>query len=260
VTRLASSSSRVFSIDRFADAFKSTIEWMLKGEHGDEIEEDIKSFMENRKEFELNPDSPKALKLLVAAIVTQAWYYGKPSDLDRRISEFIGKFGANFRAWRTREELIRLAVDSAPPKIRDRVRRSLEELFRYSSIKQFTEELYNLAIRGRTKVLGEKGRNDYLRCCGYWNRIPMDRHEMRFIVRTGIYHVCSIKGRNDPLQKASLQKALTRFCSNYLKNYTVFEIDLGNALGIVDTFIWSFCSRRRYSICGGVPRCGECPP
>ena len=121
------------------------------------------------------------------------------------------------------------------------------------------EELYSLAIQGRTKVLGEKGRDDYLRSCGYWDRVPMDRHEMRFIIRTGIYHVCSIKGRNDPLQKESLQNALARFCSNYLKSYTIFGIDLGNAPGIVDTFIWSFCSRRRYGICGSVPRCGECP-
>jgi len=157
---------------------------MLKGEHRAKIERGIKLFMEIRKDLESNPNSPKALKLLVEAIVTQAWYYGKPSDLDRRMREFIGKFRANFRTWRAREELISLAVGLAPPRIRDRVRHDLEELFKYSSttsrIKQFTEELYNLAIQGRTKILGEKERDDYLRSCGYWDRVPMDRREMRF--------------------------------------------------------------------------------
>jgi len=82
---------------------------------------------------------------------------------------------------------------------------------------------------------------------------------MRFIVRTGIYHARSVKVRSDPLQMAAFHDALTRFCSDYLKGYTVFGIDLGSAPGIVDVFIWSFCSRERYGICGSVPKCGVCP-
>jgi len=256
---LAPSSSRVFSIDGFADAFKNTIKWMLKNQHGSKIEEDIKSFIENRNELESNPDSPKALKLLVEIIVTQAWYYRKPSNFDEEINAFINEFGANFRTQQGKKELFNLISVLAPPRIKDRTRSILEELLEYPSIRRFTEELYRLAAQGKTRVLGEKGRDNYLRDFGYWDRIPMDRHEMRFIVRTGIYHACSVKARNDPLQKASLHDGLTRFCSNYLNGYTVFGINLGNASGIVDVFIWSFCSRERYGICGSVPKCGACP-
>jgi len=220
VIGLISSSERVFSIDRFADAFKNTIGWMLVNKHGAEIKEDVKSFIENKTELESNPDSPKALKLLVELIVTQAWYYRKPSNFDEKMNAFISKFGADFRTQQGKKELVDLVTVLAPPRIKRRARGMLENLLKYSSIKQFTEELYRSAVRGRTIVLGEKGRDNYLRDFGYWDRIPMDRHEMRFIVRTGIYHACSVKVRSDPLQKASLHDALTRFCSDYLKGYT----------------------------------------
>ena len=255
---MTSSSERVFSIDRFANNFKSAIEWMLVSRHGAEIERSIRSFIENKIELESNPDSPRALKFLVELIVTQAWYYRKPSDFDEKMNAFIDKFGANFRTQQGKKELVNLVTSLAHQRIKSRVKEMLEGILRYSSIKQFTEELYKLAVQGRTIVLGEKGRDNYLRNFGYWDRIPMDRHEMRFVVRTGIYHACSANARSDPLQKASLHDALTRFCFKYLKDYTVFGIDLGSAPGIVDIFIWSFCSKKRYNICGSTPRCEKC--
>ena len=251
-----------FNIDRFADAFKNAIEWMLKDEHGNDVENEIKSLMENKRELELNPDSPKALKRLVEIMITQAWYYNKPLNFDEKMNTFINKVGTNFRTQRGRRELFNLISVLAPPRIRNRVRNMLEELLEYPSIRRFTEELYQLAMEGKTKVLGEKGRDNYLRDFGYWDRVPIDRHEMRFIVRTGIYHACSLKTRSDPLQKASLHDALTRFCSNYLKGYRVFDIDLGDAPGIVDVFIWYFCRRRGgkgYGICRRMPKCEICP-
>lgn len=54
----------------------------------------------------------------------------------------------------------------------------------------------------------------------------MDRHEMRFIVRTRIYHACSAKGQELSSAEGSLHDTLTHFCSDYLKGYTVFGIDL----------------------------------
>jgi len=261
VKKMVGLSNKVFSINRFANSFKATIEWMLQNKYGVDIENDVKSFIENKNALESNPDSSKALELLLRLIVTRAWYYKTPSNFDHEWNNFLSKFGTNFRTKQAKTELINLVKRLAPLRIRNRAISRLEELLRYPSLKQFTEELYRLATQGKTRVLGEKGRDNYLRDFGYWDRIPMDRHEMRFILRTGIYHACSVKAKNknDPLRKASLHDALTRFCFRYLKDHVVFSIDLGRAPGIVDTFIWSFCSKERYSICGSVPKCETCP-
>ncbi|MHA1237811.1 MAG: hypothetical protein ACTSSJ_00955 [Candidatus Odinarchaeia archaeon] len=144
---MISSSERVFSIDRFADAFKNTIGWMLVNKHGAEIKEDVKSFIENKTELESNPDSPKALKLLVELIVTQAWYYRKPSNFNEKMNAFISKFGADFRTHQGKKELVDLVTVLVPPRIKRRARGMLENLLKYSSIKQFTEELYRSAVR-----------------------------------------------------------------------------------------------------------------
>jgi len=86
----------------------------------------------------------------------------------------------------------------------------------------------------------------------------IDRHEMRFIIRTGIYHACSVKSESDPLEKSHFQYILTRFCDAYLSGYKVKGIDLGEAPGIVDIFIWSYCADERYKICAKILNCEKC--
>jgi hypothetical protein len=125
------------------------------------------------------------------------------------------------------------------------------------SIQDFTAELYELAKKGQSIVLGEKGRDNYLRDYGYFDRIPMDRHEMRFILRTGIYTCCP-PNESDPLNKKHLQRGLADFCGTYLKGKRIQGIDLGEAPGIVDFFIWYYCSREGYNICGNIPKCKKC--
>jgi thermostable 8-oxoguanine DNA glycosylase len=167
------------------------------------------------------------------------------------MSSFIKRYGSKFRTKKAREELVKL--------VGNRRRKNIHQLLtKYTSIKQFTESLYNLAVQGKTVVLGKKGRDDYLRDYGYWDRIPIDRHEMRFIIRSGIYHACSTKDKSDHLEESDLQDALTRFCSIFLKGYAIEGINLGSAPGIVDLFIWSFSAEDRYNICGANPRCDDC--
>lgn len=181
------------------------------------------------------------------------------SEFHSKMNRFVNKHGTNIRTPIAKKELSNLIDTFAPSGIKVSAKGRIGALLEYSSIKQFTEELNELAKQEKTnKVLGEKGRDNYLRDFGYWKRVPMDRHEMRFIVRTGIYHACSIKNNADPLQKASLHDALFNFCSNYLKGYEIDEIDLGNAPGIVDIFIWSYCGKERYNICGSSPKCDIC--
>jgi hypothetical protein len=248
-----------YDIDRFAKEFENVIDWMLTDSYARVLKDDLQLFNDNKSELGKSPDAPKALRTLVELIITQAWYYRTPANFKEEIDAFIAKYGANFRIPTAQADLTKLVENLARPRI---VTRAIENIQRflthYSTIEEFTKQLHYLAKQGETDILGEKGRDNYLRDFGYWDRIPIDRHLMRFIIRTGIYHACSAKGKNDPLERGSLHDALTQFCSTYLKGKVVDGIDLGDAPGIVDIFIWSYCGKERYNICGSTPKCDGC--
>jgi len=182
------------------------------------------------------------------------------SPLYSGIQAFEDQFQHEFRKPASRRKLIELVGKMAPARkkqAKEKMHALLDQLVD-KSIRRFTEELNCLAEAGESTVLGEKGRDNYLRDLGYWKRIPIDRHEMRFIIRTGIYHACSGGRACDPLEKKTMHNALTRFCSRYLAGEKVKGIDLGHAPGIVDLFVWYHCARDRYNICGNMPRCMDC--
>lgn len=240
--------------------FLTAMNWMLSDKHGDIIKRDLQLFRTRQKELELNSDSSDALRLLVELIITQAWYYKKPQSFDSNMDSFVSKHVNNIRTASAINDLNNIVAKLSPPRIRDRAQIRIQKLFRtYSTLKEFTETLYEQAKAGKhNEVLGEKGRDNYLRDFGYWDRIPIDRHEMRFVLRTGIYHLFSAGGKNDPLEKGSLHDALSLFCSVALSGKMVEGIDLGKVPGIVDIFIWSYCSKERYNICGSTPKCEIC--
>jgi predicted transcriptional regulator len=242
-----------FDINKFADEFKKTIDWMLNDGHAQELKDDLLSFQENKNILKNDPDSIKALRMIIELIKTKGWRLRSPRNFDNKWNSFMKRMerhGTNFRTPEAQEELIEIVGEGK--------RENIEQLLQYSTLKQFTDKLYNLAKQGKTEVLGEKGRDNYLRDFGYWDRIPMDRHEMRFIIRSGIYHACSSIDKSDSLEKMHLHDALNRFCGKYLKRHIVEGIELGSAPGIVDIFIWSFSAEDRYNICGATPRCDEC--
>jgi len=76
------------------------------------------------------------------------------------MNAFFDKFGADFRTQQGKKELVDLVTVLAPPRIKNRARGMFENILKYSSIKQFTEELYRSAVRGRTIVLGEVRREE----------------------------------------------------------------------------------------------------
>jgi len=240
--------------------FLTTVNWMLGDRHGDIIKRDLQLSRTRQTELVPNPDSSEALRLLVELIVTQAWYYKKPQSFDSNMDSFVSKHGINIRTTSAISDLNNIVGKLSPPRIRHQAQIRIQKLFQsYSTLKGFTETLYEQAKAGKhNEVLGEKGRDNYLRDFGYWDRIPIDRHEMRFVLRTGIYHLFSAGGKNDPLEKGSLHSALSFFCSLALSGKVVEGIDLGKAPGIVDIFIWSYCSKERYNICGSSPKCEIC--
>jgi len=239
-----------FDINMFTDEFKNTIAWMLGNTHAQEIKNDLKNFEDNKNILQHDPDSLKALRTIIELIKTNGRRLKLPANFDSEWDSFMNKHSTNFRISIAKEGLIKL--------VGNRRKKNIEQLLAYSTLKQFTDELYNLAKQGKTEVLGEKGRDNYLRDFGYWDRIPMDRHEMRFIIRSGIYHAFSSIDKSDPLEKMDLHDALNRFCAQYLRNHLVEGIDLGEAPGIVDIFIWSFSADDRYNICVATPKCEKC--
>lgn len=241
-----------FDIKKFAEEFKSTIDWMLSGKYAENITKYLQDFKTDKNSLKINPESSDALYEIIKLIATKGDRLKRNNEFKKRLSNFIDSYGANFRSEDARKKMIELVGEKAT--------KNVDILLEYKTIKEFTESLYNSAKKGEPPfVLGEKGRDEYLRDFGYWDRIPIDRHEMRFIIRSGIYHACSVDSENDPLEKSSLHEALTRFSSVYLKGKVIEGIELDNAPGIVDIFIWSFCAAyNAYNICGSTPKCNEC--
>ncbi|KXA90830.1 hypothetical protein AKJ57_03530 [candidate division MSBL1 archaeon SCGC-AAA259A05] len=104
--------------------------------------------------------------------------------------------------------------------------------------------------------MGEKERDLYLRDVGYLDRIPIDKHEMRFILRTGIYHSCS-RDSFDPLEKEDLQNSLKVFCKEYLDGVYFKNLKLSENPTIVDKIIWYHCAKSSpaLNVCGSRPKC-----
>jgi hypothetical protein len=253
-----------FDIGSFGSKFKNTIDWALKGKCSQKIKDDLETYQRLKGEFSTVPDVTGALKLLVETKATNSFYRSLPGprkvNFEADFDSFVKRHKQNLRTSQAMNELTDLLVKYSIFKIaKQKAKEWLEKLLGgYPTLKDFTEELYRLRKKGKNGLLRDKGADHYLRDVGYWDIIPIDVHEKRFLVRTGIYHTFSVIGRQDPLADSSLQDALNRFCSVYLKGKTVEGVDLGSAPGIVDLFIWSYCSDDRYKICGSTPRCDEC--
>lgn len=136
---------------------------------------------------------------------------------------------------------------------------------RNQSLNEWTEERHKHVERNeidknleKIKGLGAKGRDNYLRDVGYFDRAPIDIHERRFLVRTGIFHLCSGEPF-DPMDYNCLEKTLSTFCKKYLHGMRVVNIDLGRSPGIADAIIWQHCRKKENSICGKDPDCHNCP-
>lgn len=165
-------------IDSFAASFGHVVDWMLADEYGHAIRADLQVFRDRKNELGVRPDSSDALRLLVELIVTNAWYYKRPRSFDPEIDSFIAKYQRNFRTEEAINELINLVDRVSPLRMRSQARESIRNILEsHRTLREFTEELYDLARHGKSMVLGEKGRDNYLRDFGYWDRIPMDRHE-----------------------------------------------------------------------------------
>jgi len=256
-----------FDIESFGSQFQNTIDWMLQGEHRDIIKKHLDNCLRRKNELEANPESLDALRFLVTLKITNSWFRDPPDDFGDKFRSFEKQYGEDFRTEEAQERLANLIAECGVLRIpEEKAREWVRELLNNSgTLSDFTRALYNLrkkGVKAKELGLGNKGADVYLRNFGKWDRIPIDIHEKRFLLRSGIYHAFSISGNQDPLQDRCLQDALSEFCRQCLQGKIVEGIDLASAPGIVDVFIWSYCADNKsggYNICGSAPRCGvEC--
>lgn len=173
----------------FADDFKALFPDLMRREFGDKIKEDIRDFRENVVGLRENSDYHKALKRIVELIMTNSWWRPLSRDnykkFERQFSLYHSKFGDD--GFRTRDGKRRLLdiVERFATSNRGKAVQKVSNLIgildnRNDTIRAWTENLYNLARNGETEIFGDKGRDNYLRDFGYFDRAPMRARIINF--------------------------------------------------------------------------------
>lgn len=179
----------------FAGDLKILLRDLLKREFGDDIRKDIREFKENMNGLRRNPNYHKALGRILELIMTNSWWrpLREKEEYKKQFNLYHEKFGdEGFKTESGKKRILGIGNQFATinkEKAVEKVNKLIEILIeRGFTIYDWTETLHNLAKNKKTEILGDKGRDNYLRDFGYFKRAPLDRHEWRFIVRTGIYH------------------------------------------------------------------------
>jgi hypothetical protein len=240
----------MFNISSFSEAFKNAIQWMLSDKLGNEIKQSVDDFKTNKKLINDNQDCIKALALIAELLHTNGRFYKTTDDFKNQLDIYTNKYESDFRSELAINELIKLVGIKHEHKI--------NTLLAYNSIKEFKNNLYQMSLKWKTEVLGHKGRDNFLRDYGEWDRIPIDRHQIRFIIRSGIYHVFGHEKISDPSDNKDLHNIMSAYCFNQFTDYYVESISLQKAPGILDLFIWYYSADDKYEICTAAPKCNKC--
>jgi len=248
------------------------------------VERDTRKFLGNREALVREAFPSRPLTSIVAIIVTRSWWRRWPWD---RLTEALRERG--YRRWEdggpligiedlafVRETLQHLYSSSGKSIWREAAE-SLEfleaKLRETGSLRAWSLKVYR-AVKGKEgrwkkhpyvegiKGLGFKGVHNLLRDLGYFDMAPIDIHERRFLLRTGVALRYGPPNR-DPLDLRFYLEALRRFCREELRGVKVLGVDLGNAPGMADLAIWYFSctgeSKDCKGVCSAKPRCEVCP-
>lgn len=120
----------------------------------------------------------------------------------------------------------------------------------------------------RKNVLrGDKSWKIFLRDAYDFKYIPIDMHEKRFQIRTGIFHHYLGKKIHDPGKEEHYEYALKNFAEDFLSDINIAGYNLGENPGLVDKFIWLHCADKKMEdgkqiggggICAQEPNCNGC--
>ena len=264
------------------------------------VECKVKEMLSWSEALRREPFPEEPLTFVVEAVVTQSWHFPNSWDrlVEALRERSYGKWRASTECQRTverrpshveakplvglddllcvRETLLHLYEETGKEAWRrkaEAIEALKERLESAGSLRAWVSELHEAILGGflrrggrgpecleGVKGIGAKGACDIVRTLGHFDVAPIDVHERRFLLRTGI--VCRYGPASfDPRDKMSYLEALRNFCREELSGEEVLGIDLGEAPGIADVAIWYFCSERGRNVCGNIPKCDEkrCP-
>ncbi len=238
---------------------------------GARVETWTKEFQENKNAILRGeiPEGPVRLSIshlytksgrlasLVKKIRPALGAFNYPELLDwRQIKPLIygifQKHGAGYEAWEKNAALFFQLVHDLKPRLRQVPEQQRLEFFK--------TELDTILDEAK---MGLKGRNNVLRDCGYFDKIPIDVHEKRLLLRTGIFHQYADPEASDPLVEENLIMAMEKFCAAELEALEIDGIPLSKTPGLLDLIIWYYSEDRteqsNLKICALVPLCSRCP-
>jgi len=259
-----------FDLRRLADKIYETFS------HDYHTEEKVKRTVEDLKRkkecLDKDPYCSEVFEELIVAVVTQGYYF-KRFDEKLRIGlrKLTSKYGVRgLLEGKGREELLRFIKNSVNERVLTRTKALVKVRYVLDSLKCITlREWVKIELKDfkgdlteqGLRLLGDKGLNDFLKTAGCWDKVPIDINEQRFIIRTGIYLAHPEPQKFDPTDKSFLREALKTFASKYLKDKTIAGIDLGENPGVLDAFIYTYCSSREgLGICAREPKCNKEKP
>ncbi len=258
------------------------------------VEDEVKKALKNKRElfFSNDPYPVRPLNTVLEAIITQGWYQlGLLNKLNNiLVSKYNKRVDSNIKEenldllvkFEDLDLLISLCNNlSSSNEIWGEVAEALSQFKdvlekEVQSLRDWADTLHRITnkyIRGeiseqdwrnhpsRIRRLGLKGTCDVLKALGYFDMVPIDRHEKRFQIRTGIA-LCYGPSRMSLNDDRFYIIALRRFCFENLKGIKILGEDLCCSPGIVDWIIWYFSCERApgcLGICAKNPKCNECP-
>lgn len=238
----------------------------------DLINKCAKEFLSNKQYITEGKVPPEPVRLAIRHVCSRSGHLAKiaetaekqlseinPLNLlkERELESFLEKVyksNSNMRQ-ESKEKISRflIAIEDLNDKLRQWPKSERLEKF---------EKEFKKILELKAKI-GRKGCDNILRDCGFLKCIPIDVHEQRFLIRTGIFHKYAINGA-DPTDYDHLANSMSNFSKCELRKIDVNGIRLSEAPGLVDLIIWYFSqekSKKELSlgICAKQPQCKNCP-
>lgn len=260
--------------------YKKGIKKLWK-EYSNAIKDDLKKGFDWRQKIENERLTADEQNTLLEDILKQILIQGRGS---KSVTPQVNRLKEEIKPWDI-ENLIRNLDRIFEPKEgrKNRKREKFNEILYYikdNSISNWILELHK--NNNNIPHMGPKSDDDFLKDHGFYEHVPVDRHTMRFLFRTGILHwyFKNIENKNskerwDILTLFNLnyenkyklfRKILEEFCKEFCDEIRPLNssknVRFSNNPGIIDLIIWRHCgeddSLGCKNICGDKPKHDKC--
>lgn len=248
-------------IELFAEDFKKLISLYQK-----EITESCQDSIEIRR------DDKRILRQLLLVKVTKGFWREQPKINGNKFLDLISPDN-----WTTRYFLEDDGKDILLRALRvyyrdanaqyDNLKTYLFDRIEQNNVKKWIEVALDKDKIRKNILGGNKSWNIFLRDAYDFKYIPIDMHERRFQIRTGIFHFYLGKNVHNPDIEEHYEFALKSFSEDFLSDIKILGYNLGKNPGIVDLVIWLHCADKEvknkieiggHEICSTDPNCDFC--